>query len=77
MKLLLKSTHCFSLLVLSTSVLAHGGHDHSHWTSPYLHVLLYLSIVAVSVGVTIAYVNFTSKSKPSKTEEKTDEAINV
>lgn len=36
------------LTALSTSVVAHPGHDHSHWTSPMMHSILGFSILAVA-----------------------------
>lgn len=34
-------------LLLSSSVLAHTGHDHSHWTSGIFHALWVIPLIAV------------------------------
>ncbi|PIE41727.1 MAG: hypothetical protein CSA49_02005 [Gammaproteobacteria bacterium] len=34
--------------LLPLSSFAHPGHDHSHWTSPLAHGILFVSIVAVA-----------------------------
>ena len=38
-RLSLASTQMLFMFVLSQPALAHAGHDHSHWSSNFLHIL--------------------------------------
>lgn len=49
----------------STSVLAHTGHDHSHWLSEPIHALSALAIVSV-----VAIAAVMSKRKLAKKKIK-------
>jgi len=37
-----------TLLVLPTEILAHPGHDHSHWSSPLLHSIFAITLLAAA-----------------------------
>ena len=45
------------LLTLSTSSLAHPGHDHGHWSSSAVHTLLVAAIVAIPAIAIWVYRN--------------------
>lgn len=51
-----------AFFVPSLSVIAHEGHDHSHWSSDFIHMALFLSIIAV---VAVA-IHFFKKHKAKK-----------
>ena len=51
------------LMLIPVSALAHGGHDHSHWTSSAVHMILALAIVGVTAVVgTLLVKKIMSKS---------------
>lgn len=54
-------TSSIVLTTLSTNVIAHAGHDHSHWTSPLAHSIFGLSILAV-VGIAVWKIKTRSKN---------------
>jgi len=39
------------LMTFSTSVLAHPGHDHGHWSSSILHSILGVAVLLVVAAV--------------------------
>jgi len=54
----------FSLLFMSTSAMAHPGHDHGANESMLVHVLFYGAIAAaVAFAVFIAYRQFSKKNE--------------
>ncbi len=59
-----------ALLTLSTEVLAHPSHDHSHWSSPAVHAMFAAAlVVAVGAGVW-AYRIYRQKPQQSTKVEK-------
>jgi len=61
-RLSLASTQMLFMFVLSQPALAHAGHDHSHWSSNFLHILFYASIAAVIAGIGYALFKRSSKT---------------
>lgn len=53
-----------AFFIPSLSVTAHEGHDHSHWSSDFIHMALFLSIIAL---VAVAIYLF-KKHKAKKDE---------
>ena len=46
------TTVLFFSVLLSQQVIAHPGHDHSHWMSDGIHALAWLAVAsAVGVGI--------------------------
>lgn len=57
-------------LGLSANVLAHAGHDHSHWTSPAMHALAYVAVIAVAGAGVWALRQYKAKTRGNQQEEK-------
>ncbi len=53
------------LVALPTAVLAHPGHDHSHWTSEPIHLLTLAAIIGL-VSTSVVWYRKRSKSKMVK-----------
>lgn len=51
--------------LFSSNLFAHEGHDHAHWTSNFVHILFYASIVAVAAAVSYALFKRYSNKKLS------------
>lgn len=39
------------LMLIPVSALAHGGHDHSHWSSSAIHSLLAMALVGTALVI--------------------------
>lgn len=59
-----------SQLGLSANVLAHTGHDHSHWTSPAMHALAYAAVIAIAGAGVWALRQHKAKQRGNQQEEK-------
>ncbi|ROS05381.1 hypothetical protein EDC56_0911 [Sinobacterium caligoides] len=60
-----------TLVLLSTEANAHAGHDHSHWSSPAIHSLLFVAIGAVALTAIWSFRRRRNKtSKTIETQEK-------
>lgn len=57
-------------LGLSANVLAHAGHDHSHWSSPGLHALAYAAVIAVAGAAVWALRQHRVKQRSHQQREK-------
>ena len=62
-----------ALLTSTFQVAAHSGHDHNHWSSGILHFLMYMSLVAVAAGLTIAVAKTAIKTSNKKKESGTND----
>lgn len=63
--LTVSAANCALQMGLMANVVAHTGHDHSHWSSPAVHALAVAALMAVvGAGVWLA------KSKKSKALNK-------
>ncbi|MFT2090357.1 hypothetical protein [Paraglaciecola sp. 2405UD69-4] len=59
-----------ALSSISATVLAHEGHDHSHWSSDALHILFYSSLAAVAAAISFLVVKQLKSTKAnSKNKE--------
>lgn len=56
-------------LVFAGTVLAHPGHDHSHWTSPAIHAVFYIGIIAMVAAGVWQYRKNRSSSKSSQKQQ--------
>ncbi|BFM51216.1 hypothetical protein [Marinomonas sp. THO17] len=61
---------CFALI--SSTALAHPGHDHAHWSSELIHMLTWLAIASVIVGGLLYKQVF--RRKGSKQEDNNHDA---
>lgn len=52
-----------ALAVMASTVHAHPGHDHSHWSSTGIHALFYIALGAATVAGIAAAVKYAKKSK--------------
>lgn len=44
--------------LMTNGLYAHPGHDHLHWTSPVIHMVLYMSLITmVAIGIWECYQN--------------------
>ncbi|BFT29074.1 hypothetical protein D210916BOD24_02500 [Alteromonas sp. D210916BOD_24] len=56
-----------SATLFSSASFAHAGHDHSHWTSNFMHILFYASLVAGAAACGYAaYKYFSAKKRTVK-----------
>ena len=53
------------MLVMSHTVQAHEGHDHSHWSSLFIHALLLLSLAASGLAIVFAIYRAISRWLPA------------
>lgn len=53
------------LLAMSHTVQAHDGHDHSHWSSWFIHALLLLSLAASGLAIMFAIYRAISRWLPA------------
>jgi len=49
----LLTTAAIATASVSTSALAHPGHDHGHWSSPALHAVFFLAVAVLTAGAGI------------------------
>jgi|OM-RGC.v1.035474478 hypothetical protein len=54
--------------LLSSSVFAHPGHDHQHWSSGIIHGIFYLSILIVMFVAGVFVTNLMNKRKRDREE---------
>ena len=59
-----------ALLTLSTEVLAHPSHDHSHWSSPAIHAMFAAALIVAGGAGVWAYRLYRQKSQQSTKVEK-------
>lgn len=59
-----------ALMALSTTALAHPGHDHSHWSSSAHHALFLAALVLVAGAGYSAYRHFRQRSRENIQEGK-------
>lgn len=50
---------------VSLTVQAHEGHDHSHWSSLFIHALLLLSMAAAGLAIVFAIYRAISRWLPA------------
>lgn len=52
----MKTLLAFTCLLLPTFALAHAGHDHSHWSSYFVHAALALPVLGAIIYAIITQV---------------------
>lgn len=52
-----------TLLAASPAIMAHSGHDHSHWTANLIHIVAGLSVLGAGV---VAYVMVKANKKAAQ-----------
>ena len=58
-----------SLAGMSANLMAHPGHDHSHWSSPAMHSMLFVVLVAAGAAAVYA-LRQARKTRSAKQEQK-------
>ncbi|RJG39541.1 hypothetical protein [Motilimonas pumila] len=53
-------------LMASSQVMAHEGHDHSHWTSEPIHLITALAVAGVALVIGITLFRRHNKTQPEK-----------
>lgn len=66
------STVGVMLLAVANTAQAHPGHDHSSWTSPLVHGILFASIAAVVA--TACYVMNQAEHRHARSDHEDDQS---